>query len=386
MLQRTPDESVDGPLDAAAVAKAIRFYSSQPWRYTDAIVREIQVAVGVAATGRADAQTAQAVAVWQLSTGLDSLPLKVDGMAGPRTLPRLFAHGLNAPGEGRAFGEEAQVGVIDRWHERTPKERAIELVRLVNVHLEAAGVPPATPNPKDTGVAVGEWDSSTWQMDIGLEALSVVQPGLAKAQEVVDTIYHEARHAEQDFRVAQMRAGQIPRRPGAAEDERVARALARELSLPIRIAKQAVGAPLAAGSMQSLVAQGWYDSVFGAGRDHRDHTLDEVKSAAAAGKAARKAFEADPTPENAARLERAKARFTKAYAAYKDLPEENDAWATGPMTAPGVTRGAPDPGAGPGAGDLVPVPGGPGSAPAGPGLDRLAGALEDLLGAATRPA
>jgi hypothetical protein len=48
-----------------------------------------------------------------------------------------------------------------------------------------------------------------------------------------------------------------------------------------------------------------------------------------------------PTPANEAAVDRAQARFDKAFAAYQDLPEENDAWATGPAAAEGITRGTP---------------------------------------------
>ena len=278
LLQRQEADEPAGPLNATQVAAAIRFYAGQPTRYTPEIIREIQARVGVEQTGAADAATVQAVATFQQNDGTEHPELKIDGMAGPRTLPRMFPTGLKAPGEAQTFGEEAQTEVIDRWHDLTPQQRAAELVRLVNLHLEAVGVPAVTPNPIDTGTNLGTFDFTTWAMDIGVEALAIAQPDRAQAADVVDTIYHEARHAEQWFRIAQLRALQSRRGEGAAEDERLGRAIAAELQIPRRIADRAVTSPprFALGSMEALVAQGWFDSIYGTGRDRRNAGLDRA--------------------------------------------------------------------------------------------------------------
>ena len=361
------------PLDDAQVASAIRFYRNQPGRYTPDIMRQIQAAVGVAETGEADEATVQAVALWQESEGSSDPPLKVDGKAGPRTLPRLFAHGLNAAGEGQAFGEEAQTGVIDRWGDLTPAERAAELVRLVNTHLQAAGVPPVVPNATSTGNNAGQFDFATWQMDIGLPALSPDSVDRDAAADLVDTIYHEARHAEQWFRMAQLRAGQ----------GRSARAIATEMGIPRNIADLAKADPLDPQSMQGLIAQGWFDSVYGVHSAHRERTLGALDPAHDAVDKAQARFDKNPTPANQARLDAALERLSRAHDAYRNLPEENDAWATGPMTSAGVTRGSPvaDPAPEPEGG--TPPAGTPGPAggpvPTPMKSDQLAEALQELL-------
>jgi hypothetical protein len=67
--------------------------------------------------------------------------------------------------------------------------------------------------------------------------------------------------------------------------------------------------------------------------------------------------------------------------AYRELPQENDAWTTAPMTAPGVTRGTPAP--------PPPAPPSPraGPLPAAPAstLDDLQDELKRLVGAAATP-
>ena len=383
LLQRQVAEEPAGPLDAGQVTAAIRFHTRQPTRYTPEIVREIQARVGVEQTGVADAATVQAIATFQQTEGTEHPELKVDGMAGPRTLPRMFPTGLKGPGEAQRFGEEAQTEVIDRWHELTPQQRAAELVRLVNVHLEAAGVPAVTPNPSDTGTNLGTFDFTTWAMDVGVEALAIAQPDRAQAADVVDTIYHEARHAEQWFRIAQLRALQRRRGEGTAEDERLGRAIAAELQIPRRIADRAVTSPprFALGSMEALIAQGWFDSVYGSGSTRRNQVLTELDRAGTALERAEQRFADNPTPQNEAALERARARRTRALDGHAQLPEENDAFPTGASTAAGVTRGAPPPppapppGPAPGAGRAALVPS---------QLDGLETALAQLTGAAAR--
>ena len=95
--------------------------------------------------------------------------------------------------------------------------------------------------------------------------------------------------------------------------------------------------------MEAVIAQGWWDSVYGAGSAHREVTLTEVDRASTARTAAQTRFDANPTEANQAALDRANERFSRAFAAYQNLPEENDAWATGPAAARGITGGSPTP-------------------------------------------
>src|SRR5262245_49945014 len=107
MLQR---QEADAPLTGAQVKKALSFYKAQPDRYTPEIIKQIQATVGVEETGVPDEAFAQAVAVWQRDNGDLHPTLWIDGMAGPRTLPRVFPSGLQLGTEPEDFGKEAQTG------------------------------------------------------------------------------------------------------------------------------------------------------------------------------------------------------------------------------------------------------------------------------------
>ncbi len=95
--------------------------------------------------------------------------------------------------------------------------------------------------------------------------------------------------------------------------------------------------------MEVVIAQGWWDSVYGSGSAHREAVLAEIDRAATARRLAADLHAANPTAATQAALDRADARFQRAFAAYQNLPEENDAWATGPLAAAGISGGSPEP-------------------------------------------
>jgi hypothetical protein len=389
LLQR---QEADAPLTGAQVKKALSFYKAQPDRYTPEIVTQIQAKVGVGETGIPDEAFAQAVAVWQRDNGDLHPELRIDGMAGPRTLPRMFPSGLQSGTEPEDFGKEAQTNVIDRWQQLTVDERTAELIQLVNTHLANAKVPPVAPNPQDT-LNLGEFSFPDWTMIVGKQAMAIEQPTLAQAKDLVDTIYHEARHAEQWFRIAQLRCLQRRARNRQASDDQIARAVSTELGIPKNIAAEAVKAPpFALGSMDALIAQGWFDSVYGSGATRRDQILTELDKAEKALEAAKKRQKEHPSPANQLAVERAQERVNRAIAGHATLPEEDDAFVAGERSEHGVVRGAPPkpvpaPSGALPAGAPGPVPAS--AAPAGVGalavpptkLDRLQAALEDLVGA-----
>jgi hypothetical protein len=327
--------AVDAPLlEPAQIADARRYYTAQPWLYTPAIISQLRGALGLDADGGVDDALVLAVAQFQATDGSGDPALAIDGKAGPRTLPRIFRSGLNVEATGQAFGEEVQTEVIDEWSSlATAQARRDKLVELVNQRLADAGVPAVTPAFDANVNNAGSFSFSTWTMRIGQGPLGTDSISEEDAREVADTVYHEARHTEQWFRMAQLRAGQ-----GLS-----AAAVTTELGIPARIATAAAALPLARGSMEAVIAQGWWDSVYGAGSDHREAVLTELDASATALTAAQAAHAANPTAATQAALDEANERSDLAFAAYQNLPEENDAWATGPLAAAGISSGSPEP-------------------------------------------
>ena len=327
-------EDAEPRLNAAQIADARRYYTSQPALYTPEIISQLRTGLGLDADGGVDDAMVLGVADFQATEGAGDPALKIDGKAGPRSLPRIFRGGLNVAATGEAFGEDVQDEVINEWASlATAEARRDKLVELVNQRLVAAGVPAVTAAFDANVNNAGSFDFPTWQMDIGSARLGADTISEADAKDTARTVYHEARHTEQWFRMAQLRASQ-----GLS-----AEAITTELGIPARIATAAKAAPLVRGSMEAVIAQGWWDSVYGAGAVHRDAVLTEIDQASTARRNAAARQAANPTPANQAALDRARARFQRAFAAYQNLPEENDAWATEPLAATGVTSGSPEP-------------------------------------------
>jgi len=136
-------------------------------------------------------------------------------------------------------------GVSGRWVNlwRSKKDSTVRMlldnmVTILNAELNALGVAPVVVDPKPS-TTEGGFRHQEWRMQINLDidlqrkvswddkASSLSADELAI---IGNTLYHEARHAEQAFLVARKRAATI-RDPDA---------LARTLDMPVSIAKAAI--------------------------------------------------------------------------------------------------------------------------------------------------
>lgn len=311
----TPPSGAAGPLTVSQARAALAWYAARPTTYTKPIIQQIQFEVGVTPTGTMDVPTVQAVATFQSTHP----PLAVDGKAGPRTLPAAFPGGLAKKDSVKGYVKPAKQVESDWVKLGTAVARAKALADAVNVKLNAAGVPSCTFVVKDLGNDAGQFDFATWSLSLGQKAFSQNSVTDADAADIANTVYHEARHAEQWHMMARLRAGQ----------GKSAKAIADEMGIPAVIAADATSKPLKKGSMEAVIAQGWYDSVYGAHADERNAILNEVDAADNALKQARAAAKKDPSTANQARLATARQRFENAYRRYRDLPEESDAFRAG---------------------------------------------------------
>ncbi len=128
----------------------------------------------------------------------------------------------------------------------------------------------------------GEFDFETWTLSLRKERFEDDTITDDEMTDVVNTVYHEARHSEQWFRMAQKRAG----------DGRTARQISREMSIPLNVAEEAKKSSLKAltdeerdGMTEEESAMhdqrlkegnDWYQSVYGAGSPHREAVLGDI--------------------------------------------------------------------------------------------------------------
>ena len=112
---------------------------------------------------------------------------------------------------------------------KTPAARAQMLGKIANDRLQAAGVFSVAIriDPTLSPQTSGQFDFTTWS--IALNGGLVNQAALTDAQlkSVAGTIYHEARHAEQWFRIARWLAGQGKKAGDIATEMQIAPAAAK---------------------------------------------------------------------------------------------------------------------------------------------------------------
>lgn len=302
----------DAPADAALLtpgqaAMAVSFYASQPDLYPADVIRKIQAAVKVPETGSADAAMAQGVARYQSGNFL-----KVDGMAGPRTLPRLFESGLATKADRTAFIATGKKVEADWTTLATAEARAARLFEGIKALLDAEGIPTPALAVETLGKASGMFSAVPWKLSLDRTALSAPTIDDDAARELSSTIYHEARHCEQNFKMARMLAAK-----GNSSAQ-----IQAKMGIPSTIADAAVASPLPRGVEYATASQ-QFDAQYGPGKAHHIQAENEAPSNEEL-QAALADAKADPTPAKKAKA----ARLLAAFKAYHDLPVENDAFAT----------------------------------------------------------
>ena len=302
-------------LSPAAKAKARNFYASQPQRYTPAFITKMQQALQLEKpTGRIDDATLEAVAEFQDAHP----PLKGDGMAGPRTLSRLLTFGLATETD-----REHYVGLFEDAADKfgpatTVDERLAAAWGAVIPSLTQEQVTPIPEVSKAETGGEGAFRPSIWTAFISPQLLDPVPLTPLKRAQLKETVYHEARHAEQLYNQARMLAGK-GKTPAQITP------LIGTTSKP-DVAQEAKSRPLERGSTEFVVAEQLFDATHGeAGRRHDALEKDvvakrKVRDAALAAAGGNKL---DPA------VVKAEADYVKVRDEYAQLADEADAFATG---------------------------------------------------------
>ena len=206
------------------------------------------------------------------------------------------------------------------WTLMTKEQRAAKLLEIVNERLVANGIPPIR---KDVIWAAskggGFFNFPTWKLAISESAMKAWVHTDADFAKLIETAYHEARHCEQWFAMARLRAAWATVIPGES-----ATTLAAQLGIPIDIADAAMKMPMKLGSSEAAEAAKWWESVYGTGAAARKAVYDEldaVKKEVVGGT-----------------LKVTDKRYLDAVNAYKALPEEADAWKVGSDAASAYTK------------------------------------------------
>jgi hypothetical protein len=172
----------------------------------------------------------------------------------------------------------------------TASDRGERLIAAINEQLNTEGVPLVSHTTASLGEGNASFAFGTWQMELDAASLEPAQTENFSQEQMatmLQVMYHEGRHAEQWFRMARMRAG-------LGED---AAALNSAMGIPDWVAALAVADPILECNTETNEAEGWNESVYGDGSQHRNDVLNDTQNR---------------------------------YDEYRALPEESDAWGVEP--------------------------------------------------------
>jgi len=236
--------------------------------------------------------------------------------------------GLSADKNAKEFVEEFKKLQKD-WPKLKPSEREQRIEDIANKQLKKSGVPAVgvVPEklPKGNG---GHLDFNNWQLALNEDMLNSSSLSDVDAKEFANTVYHESRHAEQWYLMAQKRAS----------DGQNATKIRDEMTIPGKVAKEAEKNPISKKSNQAKCAQKLHDSVYGKDRNARNKTLTDVmthlkslnKANENYAKVSNDPKSTEKQKEKALKeAQEARKKFDKVYKDYRSLPEEADAFDTG---------------------------------------------------------
>jgi hypothetical protein len=127
---------------------------------------------------------------------------------------------------------------------------------MINARLRAVGVPEVEiewvlgEDGQPTNEAANQFihTQQVWKIVLKADALDDVGGGAA-------LVYHEARHAEQQFQICRMRAADL----GAMSEADKATSIAIRLDVPLAVAQEAAASPLTPGTTEYTIARNWHD-------------------------------------------------------------------------------------------------------------------------------
>jgi hypothetical protein len=212
------------------------------------------------------------------------------------------------------------------WTELPKESRAKELGGAANEELDAVGVPKTEIQPQKLDKNIdGRFDSPAWALILNQLTFEANSIDDAKASEVADTVYHEARHAEQSHLMARLQLQQ-GKSPGEVKNE---------LEIPSRIVEDAAQKPI--DGAEKKLASSLVAGTQGAAKGAHKQVFKDYYRKLADTRAARDRFKAlrdgkapaDQIQQAEAEMWEKFRDFKETVAAYHQLVDEADAHRVG---------------------------------------------------------
>ncbi|MBL6445964.1 DUF4157 domain-containing protein [Fulvivirga sp. 29W222] len=183
--------------------------------------------------------------------------------------------GMEALDKGEYLGKAKELE--NEWGQKDTNQRAMKIMEAVNVALVQVGVPPITYTLKRKDEdSYGQFSEKEWSMELNelmFEKETIDKDTMAQ---IADTVFHEARHGEQFFRIARMLAafgldkqeilGEMVMNGEHVDENVVQIALTKPMALP----KDGLTTEL-------LETMHWYESLYGKKSKLRVHTIRTMK-------------------------------------------------------------------------------------------------------------
>jgi hypothetical protein len=187
LLTPTHTPVLQRDLDAAQVQAALRHYTADPEHYTGFLIRRVQNFLSVPISGAMDEATVQAIALRQGDGG--------NGIVTYFQMLEWVGVGMERAEE-RAVYQSDMNQLAPQWASLSANDRLRRLAEAVNGRLGATGTPaPTFIRSDEMGSSVGRFTNTDWTVRINGQVLDT--PALTA--DVVSTVYHEVRHAEQHW-------------------------------------------------------------------------------------------------------------------------------------------------------------------------------------------
>lgn len=258
--------------------------------------------------------------------------------------------GLNTPAHEKQFAQGFKT-LQQSWPKMTALQRKTQMEHLVNTQLQKSGVPHVGILSTSLATDNGQLDFSGWMLKISKDLVNKNSLSDTQAKELANTIYHESRHAEQWYLIAQQKAKQLASAVGETPVQK-AQAIQTAMGIPFSVANQAQQHPLKAQDARTPCATVLNDSVYGKNATHRNNTLTGLDTATTATNHAQAHYDnlshanatLHTTPGTSAavlnqsdqllntaltQLVAKSDAAQKLYQMYRMLPEEADAWESG---------------------------------------------------------
>lgn len=196
-----------------------------------------------------------------------------------------------------AFANECQqvAASVDRLSVRALKTALLD---AANRQLTLCGVPTLAFANDPQSDANGYFDFGPWALTFGGAVNEKASKTYTMVASLADTVYHESRHCEQWFRIAQLAASKgLPHRMGLAAIRADAVGMAADLGIAARAARDAVANnDYGASGISKNTVILWFNSIYGPLGTRRSNIYAFIQNE---------------------------------YERYRNLPEEQDAWRLG---------------------------------------------------------